>query len=217
LKSSRLALSVERPSLRSAAASSWPKEVFPAPVRPSITMRSRRGESWLIVSATSPMSLVRDPDAGSGSGCRHVETDSNELTTGMFTSRHHAARNRGLRALCTRHPRELPGSTRRCCRQEICSWCRLPGQQQPPAGLISSSKNPAVGSSLRSATTAKESGTSARLRGSSTAKTVTVRVRRVLVDECGTRRRVTRPTAVLLARCTFHGDRNYSIAQSDNR
>src|SRR5215831_9751910 len=64
-----------------AVASSCPKLVLPAAVNPSTATRSRPGLSRAIRPATSLIRLDRTADAGDGSGCRHVETDSKAATS----------------------------------------------------------------------------------------------------------------------------------------
>src|SRR5438128_8681493 len=73
-----------RPRARSAAASSCPKLVLPAAVRPSTPTRSRPGLSLATRAATSPITAVRSADAAGGSGCRQVDTDSNACTPRLY-------------------------------------------------------------------------------------------------------------------------------------
>jgi hypothetical protein len=64
-----------------AAASSCPKLVLPAAVKPSIATRSLPRLSRPIWSATPLIRLDLTADAGGGSGCRQVDTDSKAATS----------------------------------------------------------------------------------------------------------------------------------------
>ena len=75
-----LARSVVRPRCRIAAASSFPKVVFPAAVRQSIATGSRLEDRRQTLSAISLINRLRAAEIDDGSGWRHVETDSKELT-----------------------------------------------------------------------------------------------------------------------------------------
>lgn len=72
LKSSKDARMVGRPKPRSAAASSCPKQVLPAPVSPSTAIRSRPGLSPATLPATVPINADRCAEGGGGGGCRQL-------------------------------------------------------------------------------------------------------------------------------------------------